>query len=261
MAMAYQHSQPYHLYDQQQWQEDYKPAFPEHMHGGLEDGRHSGAATPADFSNSPSRRPSMLKTEEDYSPVEAMPAWHDRQHEAPYVARHYSYSHVYPPGQHQPYPSRDPNFAASYAQPQPQWTTSQSGTNTPTQAYGSNSSYGPSVQYAQHPGFDFNQDPISAVSMSPQSSQGGWASASSDGIDQRYMMQSPMHRQESPQPLPRGDGLVQRSDGIRKKNARFDIPSNRNLATIDEMIRQSTDDNEKKELKQQKRLLRNRQAA
>ena len=54
---------------------------------------------------------------------------------------------------------------------------------------------------------------------------------------------------------------VQRSDGIRKKNARFEIPKERNLHNIDDLISMSTDDQEKKELKQQKRLLRNRQAA
>lgn len=52
-----------------------------------------------------------------------------------------------------------------------------------------------------------------------------------------------------------------RGDGIRKKNARFDIPPDRNLHNIDQLISQSTDEQEIKELKQQKRLLRNRQAA
>ncbi|KKA27253.1 hypothetical protein TD95_003180 [Thielaviopsis punctulata] len=54
---------------------------------------------------------------------------------------------------------------------------------------------------------------------------------------------------------------LRRGDGIRKKNARFDIPAERNLTNIDHLIAQSTDEQEIKELKQQKRLLRNRQAA
>ncbi|KAK2593071.1 hypothetical protein QQS21_009237 [Conoideocrella luteorostrata] len=54
---------------------------------------------------------------------------------------------------------------------------------------------------------------------------------------------------------------LRRGDGIRKKNARFDIPAERNLNNIDTLIAQSSDDQEIKELKQQKRLLRNRQAA
>ncbi len=52
-----------------------------------------------------------------------------------------------------------------------------------------------------------------------------------------------------------------RRDGIRKKNARFEIPAERTLGNIDYLINQSNDDQEIKELKQQKRLLRNRQAA
>lgn len=54
---------------------------------------------------------------------------------------------------------------------------------------------------------------------------------------------------------------LRRGDGIRKKNARFEIPPERNLTNIDQIIAQSTDEQEIKELKQQKRLLRNRQAA
>ncbi|KAL7924009.1 hypothetical protein ACQKWADRAFT_311794 [Trichoderma austrokoningii] len=54
---------------------------------------------------------------------------------------------------------------------------------------------------------------------------------------------------------------LRRGDGIRKKNARFEIPAERNLSNIDQLIAQSTDEQEIKELKQQKRLLRNRQAA
>lgn len=54
---------------------------------------------------------------------------------------------------------------------------------------------------------------------------------------------------------PRRDG------GIRKKNARFEIPAERNLFNIDQLIANCTNEDEMKELKQQKRLLRNRQAA
>ena len=52
-----------------------------------------------------------------------------------------------------------------------------------------------------------------------------------------------------------------RRDGIRKKNARFEIPAERTLRTIDQLIAQTHDETQIKELKQQKRLLRNRQAA
>ncbi|KAI5294213.1 hypothetical protein KEM52_004463 [Ascosphaera acerosa] len=56
-------------------------------------------------------------------------------------------------------------------------------------------------------------------------------------------------------------GIRFRGDGIRKKNARFDIPAEVNLDTVDRLISQASDETHIKELKQQKRLLRNRQAA
>ena len=54
---------------------------------------------------------------------------------------------------------------------------------------------------------------------------------------------------------------MQRRDGIRKKNGRIDIPHERNIETIDQLIEKTTDEDLLKELKQQKRLLRNREAA
>lgn len=72
----------------------------------------------------------------------------------------------------------------------------------------------------------------------------------------------PMAKRTRPaSPLIRSHNELRRGDGIRKKNARFDIPAERNLSNIDQLIAQSTDEQEIKELKQQKRLLRNRQAA
>ena len=69
-------------------------------------------------------------------------------------------------------------------------------------------------------------------------------------------------RMRPPSPGPRAHSpLHVRRDGIRKKNARFDIPAERTLMNIDQLIARSQDENEIKELKQQKRLLRNRQAA
>ncbi|KEY64948.1 hypothetical protein S7711_08947 [Stachybotrys chartarum IBT 7711] len=62
-------------------------------------------------------------------------------------------------------------------------------------------------------------------------------------------------------PVIRSHNELRRGDGIRKKNARFEIPAERNLGNIDRLIAQSTCEQEIKELKQQKRLLRNRQAA
>ena len=78
---------------------------------------------------------------------------------------------------------------------------------------------------------------------------------SSDGAEPRSQgLGSPTYRTNSPV-----NGL--RREEVRKKNTRFEIPNDRNLANIDSLILQTTDEKEKKELKQQKRLLRNRQAA
>ncbi|BCS21240.1 putative bZIP transcription factor [Aspergillus puulaauensis] len=107
----------------------------------------------------------------------------------------------------------------------------------------------PSMSYRQHMGFA----PPGAVAMSPQSSQ-GWMPAATDMHDPGSRPKaSPTYRNSSP--------LSVRRDGIRKKNARFEIPAERTLSNIDHLISQSTNEEEIKELKQQKRLLRNRQAA
>ncbi|EPS31503.1 hypothetical protein PDE_06458 [Penicillium oxalicum 114-2] len=90
------------------------------------------------------------------------------------------------------------------------------------------------------------------VAMSPQSSQ-GWMPAPMDLADAAAMQKSSAYRTDSTMAL--------RRDGIRKKNARFEIPAERTLSNIDHLISQSTNEEEVKELKQQKRLLRNRQAA
>lgn len=93
------------------------------------------------------------------------------------------------------------------------------------------------------------------VESMPASPQKDWAvpeSMEHRGMPKRMRPGSPGLRSHSP---------LMRRDGIRKKNARFDIPAERNLLNIDHLIQQSTDEGEIKELKQQKRLLRNRQAA
>ncbi|KAK3996529.1 bZIP transcription factor 49 [Cladorrhinum sp. PSN332] len=70
-----------------------------------------------------------------------------------------------------------------------------------------------------------------------------------------------LKRPQPASPMIRSHNEMRRGDGIRKKNARFEIPAERNLNNIDQLIAQSTDEQEIRELKQQKRLLRNRQAA
>lgn len=99
--------------------------------------------------------------------------------------------------------------------------------------------------------------PSTALSASPQSGQ-DWISNSSS--EQMELQAMPKHGPiDSPTYHPNPPLL--RRDGIRKKNARFEIPAERTLRTIDHLINQTNDEQEIKELKQQKRLLRNRQAA
>lgn len=90
------------------------------------------------------------------------------------------------------------------------------------------------------------------VAMSPQSSQ-GWIPAPMDLADAAVQAKTASYRN--------GSSLTIRRDGVRKKNARFEIPAERTLSNIDALISQSNNEEEIKELKQQKRLLRNRQAA
>lgn len=97
---------------------------------------------------------------------------------------------------------------------------------------------------------EYSQYPASAAS--PQ-----WSTSSSDAVE-KIPRSGQFHNAmftHNPPHL--------RRDGVRKKNARFDIPEGRNLQTIDELINSANPNNEEeiKELKQQKRLLRNRQAA
>ncbi|CEL08395.1 Putative BZIP transcription factor [Aspergillus calidoustus] len=184
-------------------------------------------------------------------------------------SRHSSHvAHPFFESPHAPYMRMDNGLPYGQAQP---WTmTKDSGSCTPSAMYDhystdmDNTSVAPfaggavgpvntvnmpSMSYRQHIPFA----PPGAVAMSPQSSQ-GWMPASTDMPDPGSRPKnSPTYRNSSP--------LSVRRDGIRKKNARFEIPAERTLSNIDTLISQSTNEDEIKELKQQKRLLRNRQAA
>ncbi|KAF4455458.1 hypothetical protein F53441_2248 [Fusarium austroafricanum] len=102
-----------------------------------------------------------------------------------------------------------------------------------------------------NPGNMFSSLPVGSQSI-PTSPQKEWMTP-----------QQPINKNKMRPSSPglRSHNEMRRGDGIRKKNARFDIPAERNLSNIDHLISQSTDEQEIKELKQQKRLLRNRQAA
>lgn len=105
---------------------------------------------------------------------------------------------------------------------------------------------------AQLPLFSSNNTSNGSIPTSPQKD---WNVSEMDhrAMPKRMRPHSPTLRSHP--------DMMRRGDGIRKKNARFDIPAERNLTNIDNLIATSTDEGEIKELKQQKRLLRNRQAA
>jgi hypothetical protein len=79
-------------------------------------------------------------------------------------------------------------------------------------------------------------------------------------FNQQEMDSRPGPKRMRPNTPPRSFS-PRRDGGIRKKNARFDIPAERSLLNIDNLIQTCTNEDDQKELKQQKRLLRNRQAA
>ena len=244
--------QTYALYPTSHWPQNVKSSFPEEED---DDDRSLDSSSPAIVTGVPiSRRHSTVKVEDDFNTGHM---WHDRPHSQMAQMRHYSQPNVptINTAAH-PMSRMSEHSYSSYGSSQPWPISAHSESSTPTPLYGPVQDPMP-VQYSSaSANYSYQaQDPPSAVSMSPQSSQGGWASTtSSDSAEQRADNRSSYVRAMSPM-------TVLRSDGIRKKNARFEIPKERNLANIDALIMQSTDEQEKKELKQQKRLLRNRQAA
>lgn len=106
-----------------------------------------------------------------------------------------------------------------------------------------------------HPEGPFIPAPQVQTPMSPHSHQ-DWMNMAQQEVECR-----PMSKRMRPASPARTTVDIQRRDGIRKKNGRIDIPHERNIQTIDDLIEKTNDDDLLKELKQQKRLLRNREAA
>lgn len=248
MEGTYHQPQPYHPYGQPRWPSEFKPNFGQPHPMLVERERNMVMNGHIALPNAHTQ-PGMKVEDEMMEPPRT---WHDARHTTQQPQRHHSQPAIsvpYPDPHNPQYVHVDPRFAASYAHPQAhQWTTVGA-------VPGPQSSFGGNVGHIYPPEYNFGQDPMSTTSMSPESSVGGWQSATStESVEQKAMLTSPSYCPVSPQ-------LVQRPDGIRKKNARFEIPRERNLQTIDALIASTTDDTERKELKSQKRLLRNRQAA
>jgi hypothetical protein len=241
------------LYPHPHWPTDAKVASFEEDDSSVLGDKVLDPSSPA-ISSAPtmSRKASMIKNEDAYYPADSM--WHEGPHEtAPLPVRHHTQPQVNT--QHHGYMRIDPSYVASYSHSQGWPVSSNSGTSTPTPIFMS-PGYGQSQSMGYQGFTPINQQDPTSSEMSPQSSQGGWGSTTSSDSTEHpaRRMRSPSHRAVSPM-------SVVRPDGIRKKNARFEIPQDRNLRNIDSLILGCTDESERKELKQQKRLLRNRQAA
>lgn len=183
-------------------------------------------------------------------------------------------SHLFVDQSGNPYVRTEVSHGQSYANQSSTWhPTASQGSCTPTTAYEgfvseydikpTQATYGNDPVVPAHPsmygGLPMRStfQPSTALSTSPQSAQDWMSNSSSDPIELHSMskhaqIESPTYHSNPP---------LLRRDGIRKKNARFEIPAERTLRTIDHLINQTSDEQEIKELKQQKRLLRNRQAA
>ncbi|KAL6704718.1 hypothetical protein ACN47E_007639 [Coniothyrium glycines] len=169
-----------------------------------------------------------------------------------------------------PFARLPPNQAATYGQ-QTWPVTDTSGSRTPTASKPLNP-FGPG-DFGAAPFVDQQQMPYHALpvhnnvrpsAVFPQSAPEQPMSPHTHSewmtFNQQEMDSRPGPKRMRPNTPPRSFS-PRRDGGIRKKNARFDIPAERNLFNIDNLIQSCTNEDDLKELKQQKRLLRNRQAA
>lgn len=266
------YSQTYEFYRQSPSALDTKTPFSEEEDMSILDDKILDPTTPDISTINDPRRPSFDRTSDDFSSRGNM--WPEYSQQSANAQSRHS-SHLTNPlfeTHNNPFVRLEASQAAAYGQ-QVTWAMNGgSGSCTPTPIYenfpqeydsGTPTSFpGGAVggvngmafsQIPYRPGSGYT--PTSAIPMSPQSSQGGWMSTTSSDVTESRSRpaRSPTYRVGSPQHM--------RRDGIRKKNARFEIPAERTLSNIDNLISQANDDTEIKELKQQKRLLRNRQAA
>ena len=265
-AVDFQNSQPS--------QQDRKPSRIDEEEFGVLDDTILDPNTPHMSPDMKIRRESFADTASNFSPHEA--AWSgfhfSSENGAVDSPNHTSQNFGHPRAQ------SFPNSASSQSIGFSQQTTwpmnGASGSCTPTPAFDHMMDFSgnrqaqfppPTVHMSHQQAFDglpLNTasvfQPNAPFSTSPQSVKGDWAPGSaSEGLEFRQIPSGT--RPHSPA-FAASTSLLRR-DGIRKKNARFEIPAERNLRTIDQLINQTNDEAEIKELKQQKRLLRNRQAA
>ncbi|KAI2473053.1 bZIP transcription factor [Annulohypoxylon bovei var. microspora] len=168
------------------------------------------------------------------------------------------------PQNNNPFTRADPQAYGSQNQ---QWMGQTSGTCTPLQydgletAFDNNQSIFQQRPLQMQTPFSNPNHQVPLFSTVGPNNPSIQSSADKDWMGQDLKSQSLVKRMRPDTPTIRSHNELRRGDGIRKKNARFDIPAERNLGNIDQLIASTTDEQEIKELKQQKRLLRNRQAA
>ncbi|KAI0459731.1 bZIP transcription factor [Xylaria acuta] len=170
------------------------------------------------------------------------------------------------PQNNNPFTRPDQPTHATYGSHNQHWSMGHSsGTCTPVQYDGLEATYDNGTSIFQRPlpmqtPFSNPTGHVPLFSAVGPSNSSMPTSPQKDWMSTDFKTQS-LKRSQVESSAIRSHNEMRRGDGIRKKNARFDIPAERNLDNIDTLISQSTDDQEIKELKQQKRLLRNRQAA
>ncbi|KAI0205009.1 bZIP transcription factor [Astrocystis sublimbata] len=171
-----------------------------------------------------------------------------------------------PQNSNNPFTRPDQPTHATYGSHNQHWAMGHSsGTCTPVQYDGLEATYDNGSSIFQRPlpmqtPFSNPTGHVPLFSTVGASNSSMPTSPQKDWMNTDFKSQS-LKRSQAESSAIRSHNEMRRGDGIRKKNARFDIPAERNLDNIDTLISQSTDDVEIKELKQQKRLLRNRQAA
>lgn len=217
-----------------------------------------------------SRRESFAVSSSIFSPkteawssvdMESVPSnnpFMEPQHPQPQPQQHHSNNPFLRMDQQQQQPQPQP-FMSQSTNP---WSMNSSGSCTPMPQFDGmptdfDTNAAPLFQRPQIQGQTPFSNPANHVPMFPVNGHPMQQSASKDGW--MTSLKDPKHNMNSPTIRSHND--LRRGDGIRKKNARFDIPAERTLNNIDTLIAQSNDETEVKELKQQKRLLRNRQAA
>lgn len=250
--MAHCYPQPtFGIHAHSGWEDDGKSTFDDnasHLNG---DRSYSDSMPDAMAESAESRRQSVVKLEEEFA---AAQIWHGRPHSPAHPMRHYSVPNIDSGPERMARMMSQP-YGTPYGPPHTWMMNHESGSSTPTVMYGPVVDSLPLSFNATTGMYPFQHDVGRSIAMSPQSSQGGWASANSDGSVKKC------EDDESPTARPVPGMSVQRNNRNRKPNARFDIPSNVTLDNVEELIKNETDENVKKELKQQKRLLRNRLAA